>query len=87
MLKNIRLTPLTFIIAGCVTYAFYCLLGFEKSISISVYASFAYALALALTLFITDLIFRKFIPQKKQLWMIESSFIILILTLIIIFKQ
>jgi hypothetical protein len=87
MLRNIRLTPLTFIIAGSITYAFYCLLGFEKSVIISIYASFGYSIALAMILFIADLIFRKLIIPKKQLWIIESSFILLIFTLIIIFKK
>ena len=87
MLKNIRLTPITFIIAGCVTYAFYCLLGFEKNVTVGNYASFGYSMALAVILFITDLIFRKFILPKKQLWIIEISFILLIFTLIIIFKK
>jgi len=87
MLKNTKLTPLSVVIATCITYAFYCLLGFEKNIAISKYASFGYSIALAIILFATDLLFRKFILPKKQLWIIETSFILLIFILIIIFKK
>lgn len=87
MLKNIKLTPFSLIIAACITYAFYCLLGYQKSVVLNNVAGFGYSIALAFILFITDLLFRKFIPNKKQLWIIETSFIVLILTLIIIFKK
>ncbi|TAH04160.1 MAG: hypothetical protein EAZ15_01380 [Sphingobacteriales bacterium] len=87
MLKNIKLTPLSVVIATCITYAFFCLLGYQKNIAISNMAGFAYSLSLAFILFITDLLFRKFIPNKKQLWIIETAFILLILTLIIIFNK
>ncbi|TAF44201.1 MAG: hypothetical protein EAZ51_09080 [Sphingobacteriales bacterium] len=87
MLKNINLTPLSLIIAASITYAFYCLLGYEIIGGISIYASFGYCLVLAFVLFLSDLLFRKFIPHKKKLWITETSFILLIFTLIIIFKK
>ncbi len=87
MLKNIKLTPLSVVIAGCITYSFFCLLGYQKNQVISNFAGFGYSLALAFVLFITDLLFRKFIANKKQLWITEASFILLIFTLIIIFNK
>lgn len=87
MLKNIRITPLSLMIASCITYSFYCLLGYQKNVVISNIAGFGYSLTLAFVLFIADLLFRKFIPNKKQLWLTQASFIFLITTLIIILKK
>jgi hypothetical protein len=40
----------------------------------------------AVIAFISDLIFRKFIPEVKRLWIVESALIIFTVVLIIILK-
>ena len=87
-LKGLKITPLSLIVALCFTYVLYLLLGFEiETIGISNGTKIAYTLALALILFFTDLLFRKFIESKKWIWLIEGSFILIIVVMMIIFKK
>ncbi|HEX7367841.1 MAG TPA: hypothetical protein VF273_12125 [Pelobium sp.] len=86
--QNLKITPISLVIALCFTYALYVLLGLEaETIGISKGVKVAYTLALALILFLTDLLFRRFILDKKWIWMIEGSFIALIVVMMIIFQK
>jgi hypothetical protein len=40
----------------------------------------------AVVAFISDLIFRKFIPEVKRLWLVESSLIVFTVILVVILK-
>lgn len=87
-MSKIRLTPLNIVVAICLTYAVYCLLGLDKSNSgMSITAKVLYTLALAFILFLTDILFRRFIENTKWLWMIEGSFVLLITIMTIIFQK
>lgn len=86
-LKNLKFTPLTIVIAVCITYSIYLLLGFgEDSGAIySVFKAF-YTIILAVVLSVADILFRKFIENKTWLWLIQGSFILLIILMIVIFE-
>jgi len=88
-LSKLKFTPLSIVIAVCFTYAAGLLLGFvatdETGISASTKAIFTFILAIVL--FLTDLLFRRFIEHTKWLWLIQGSFIIIIIILILIFQK
>lgn len=87
-LKNIKITPLNLMVAMCFTYAMYCLLGFEKATSgVSTTSKVLYTLVLALVLFLTDIIFRRFVESNKWIWLIQGAFILLITIMMIIFQK
>ena len=86
--RNLKITPLNLAIALCFTYILYLLLGLEtETVGINKWTKIAYTLALALILFLTDLLFRRFIESKKWIWLIQGSFILLIVVMMIIFKK
>ncbi len=87
--SNIRITPLTIVLSLCIFYIGYILLGAEASNSVEMSASIKalYTFILVITLFVTDVIFRRFVYSMKWLWLIQSTFIILIIVLILIFQQ
>ena len=86
--SKIKITPLNLMVALCFVYAFYCLSGYEKTISGFANTTKAiYTLLLALILSITDIIFRRFIDNTKWIWLIQGSFILLIIILMIIFQK
>lgn len=85
---NLKITPISLVIALCFTYTLYVLLGLEaETIGISKGVKIAYTLALAVILFLTDLLFRRFIEEKKWIWLIEGSFILIIVVMMIIFQK
>lgn len=87
-LKNIKITPLNLMVALCFTYAMYCLLGYEKATSgVSITSKVFYTLVLALVLFLTDIIFRRFVDNNKWIWLIQGSFILLITVMMFIFQK
>lgn len=87
-LKNIKITPINLMVAVCITYAMYCLLGLEQTTSgISNNIKVIYILILALVLFLTDIIFRRFVESNKWIWLIQGSFILLIIVMMIIFQK
>nr|MBC7611784.1 hypothetical protein [Pseudopedobacter sp.] len=87
-MHKIKLTPLNIIVALSFTYAIYCLLGLDKSnAGISTSSKVLYTLALTLILFLTDILFRRFIQNIKWLWLIEGSFVLLIAIMMIIFQK
>ncbi|MRX48406.1 hypothetical protein [Pedobacter puniceum] len=86
-MKNLKFTPLTLVVACCVTYAFYLLLGFDTpKEGVGVNSKVFFTLLLALILWLTDLLFRRFVLDKRWLWLIQGSFIILIILMILIFQ-
>jgi hypothetical protein len=87
-MAKIKLTPLNIVVAICLTYAVYCLLGLDTTIAgISATAKVLYTLALTLILFLTDILFRRFIENTKWLWLIEGSFVLLIAIMILISQK
>jgi hypothetical protein len=87
-LLKTKITPLNLVIAACFTYALYCILGFENQVNgISNTVKVLYTLALALILLFTDILFRRFIESTKWIWLIQGSFIILIIVMMIIFQK
>jgi putative effector of murein hydrolase len=86
--SRVKVTPLNLVVALCFAYAFYCLLGFEKTQSgFADTPKVIYTLLLALILSFTDIIFRRFINNTKWIWLIQGSFIFLITMMIIIFQK
>lgn len=86
--RNLKITPINLVIAFCFTYVLYVFLGLETdSVEIGKGTKIAYTLALVLILFLTDVIFRRFIENKKWIWLIEGSFILIIVVMMIIFKK
>jgi hypothetical protein len=87
-MSKIKFTPLNIVVALCLTYAIYCLLGLDKSnAGISITSKLLYTLALTLILFLTDILFRRFIENTKWIWLIEGSFVLLIAIMMIIFQK
>ncbi|RRN77360.1 hypothetical protein EIM50_20015 [Pseudoxanthomonas sp. SGD-10] len=88
-LSNIKITPLTIVLSFCLFYIGYLLLETEAvnngGMSATIKALFTFILVI--TLFITDVLFRRFVPSMKWLWLIQSAFIILIIVLILIFQK
>ncbi|MFD1630670.1 hypothetical protein [Pseudopedobacter beijingensis] len=87
-LTNIKITPLSLVLAVCVAYVGYLVL-FPADVAAvaSPYVKVAYTLVLAFVLFLTDIIFRRLVTSMKWIWLIQSSFILLIIILILIFKK
>lgn len=86
--RNLKITPISLVIALCFTYVLYVSLGLEnETIGIGKGIKIGYTLALALILFFTDLLFRKFVESKKWIWLIEGSFILIIVVMMIIFQK
>jgi hypothetical protein len=87
-MSKIKFTPLNIIVALCFVYAIYCLLGLDSGNSaISTTAKVGYSLALTLILFLTDILFRRFIKDTKWLWLIQGSFVLLIIVMMIIAQK
>ncbi|HET8828896.1 MAG TPA: hypothetical protein VFM79_06125 [Pelobium sp.] len=85
---SLKITPISLVIALCFTYVLYVSLGLEsETIGIGKGVKISYTLALALILFFTDLLFRKFVESKKWIWLIEGSFILIIVVMMIIFQK
>ncbi|WP_316780304.1 hypothetical protein [Pedobacter antarcticus] len=69
-----KLTPLNIVTSGCLVMGVFS--GMTG----------LYILG-AIIAFISDLIFRKFIPLTRNLWVVEGAFLIFSLVLMIIFKM
>jgi len=87
-MPKIKLTPLNIVVSLCLAYSFYCLLGLDSANKgISTTAKVGYSLALTLILFLTDILFRRFIKDTKWLWLIQGSFVLLIIVMMIIAQR
>lgn len=69
-----KLTPLNIVTSGCLV------MGVFSGMT-------ALYILGAIIAFISDLIFRKFIPLTRNLWVVECAFLIFSLVLMIIFKM
>jgi amino acid transporter len=87
---NVKLTPLNIITALCLVAAL--LLVFNQSDVVSpVNQTFkglwiGISLLGALISFLSDVIFRKFIPLLRNLWVIECAFVVFTLVFVFILK-
>lgn len=87
--SKLKFTPLSIVIAICFTYALCLFLGIivPKETGISASTKAIFTIILALILFLTDLLFRRFIENTKWIWLIQGSFILIIIILILIFQK
>lgn len=86
---QIKLTPLNVVSAVCLVIA--ALLLFDKKAQQPGYVDITglligFNLLTAVVAFVSDLIFRKFIPTLKKLWVVEGVLVIFIIILIFIIK-
>ncbi|ADY52265.1 hypothetical protein Pedsa_1708 [Pseudopedobacter saltans DSM 12145] len=86
-LSDIKITPLSIVVAICVFYAGFFLFGNNESPLSGANLKVLYTLILAIVLFITDVLFRRMVPDRKWVWIIQTSFIVLIVAMILIFKK
>ncbi|WP_243732541.1 hypothetical protein [Pedobacter metabolipauper] len=85
---KIKLTPLNLVSALCLVIGVLLLTG-KKPVSGNTNLTallVGFSFLSAVIAFISDLIFRKFIPNLKKLWVIEIILIIFIVILIFIIK-
>lgn len=83
-----KITPLNLTVAACFIFVIYLIFGLREQVGgISNNIKAIYTLALALILFLTDILFRRFIESTKWIWLIQGSFIILIIVMMIIFQR
>ena len=86
---KVKLTPLNIVSAICLVIA--ALLLFDKKPQRPGYVDITgllvgFNVLTALVAFVSDLIFRKFVPSLKKLWIIEGVLVIFIIVLIFIIK-
>jgi hypothetical protein len=86
---KVKLTPLNIITAACLVGC--VLLVFDKSIVGPVNRAFnglwiGICLLGAFISFLSDMIFRKFIPVLRNLWVIECAFVVFTLVFLFILK-
>lgn len=87
---KVKLTPLNIISAVCITVA--AVLLFEKRQPVHAHVIdlqpilIGFSLVIAVVAFISDQIFRKFIPELKKIWIIECTVILFTVLLFVIIK-
>lgn len=86
---GIKITPLSIVLSVCVFYIGYLLLGFSQPAAgeVSLTVKALYTAILAIVLFFTDIVFRRFVLDMKWIWLIQTSFIVLIIIMILIFQK
>lgn len=87
--KNLRLTPLNLICSACLVGGLLLWLGPAEPLAVQRHMNTLLAglcLLAAIIAFISDLIFRKFIPLLRNLWVVECAFIVFTLVLVVVFK-
>ncbi|PYF73903.1 hypothetical protein [Pedobacter nutrimenti] len=87
---KIKLTPLNLVSASFLVIAAWLLINKQapdhsKSIDLSKIL-IGFSLLIVVVAFISDQIFRKFIPELKKIWIIESVFIIFAVLLFFIIR-
>jgi hypothetical protein len=87
---KVKLTPLNIVSAICLTAAVLLLYNRRQSLQATpdalVDLMAGLSVLAAIISFISDQIFRKFIPNLKKLWVIEGVLVIFIIILILIIK-
>lgn len=87
---KVKLTPLNIISAVCITTA--AVLLFEKRPEPHAHTInlqpilIGFSLLIAVIAFISDQIFRKFIPELKKIWIVECTVILFTVLLFVIIK-
>jgi hypothetical protein len=88
---KLKLTPLNIITAFCLVAA--VLLLFNKTEVVSPISGaftglwIGICLLAAVISFVSDIIFRKFIPLLKNLWIMECAFVVFTLVFVLIIKS
>jgi hypothetical protein len=87
---KVKLTPLNVVSALCLTAAVFLLKNRKQTLEVTPDALIDLMAGLsvlaAIISFISDQIFRKFIPNLKKLWIVEGVLVIFIVILILIIK-
>jgi len=86
----LKLTPLNLVTSGCLVLA--VLMLFKAGPQLPVQKGVESMLVglcflAAIIAFISDLIFRKFIPLLRNIWVVECAFIVFTLVLMVILKM
>jgi hypothetical protein len=87
---KVKLTPLNIVSAVCLTAAILLLINKKQNQEATpdalVDVMAGLSVLAAIVFFISDQIFRKFIPSVKKLWVVEGVLVIFIIILILIIK-
>ena len=87
---KVKLTPLNIVSSICLTAAILMLVNKKETLQATPNALIdlmaGLSMLAAIIAFISDQIFRKFIPNVKKLWIVEGVLVIFILILILIIK-
>ena len=86
----LKLTPLNIVTSACLVLGIYLL--FDNAQQLPVQKGLhglvtGLCFLAAIIAFISDLIFRKFIPLLRNLWVVECAFIVFTLVLMVILKM
>ncbi|WP_353903571.1 hypothetical protein [Pedobacter sp.] len=84
-----KLTPLNIVTSACLVLALVMLFSPARHIPVQKGVDVmltALCFLAAIIAFISDLIFRKFIPLLRNLWVVECAFIVFTLVLMVILK-
>lgn len=87
---KVKLTPLNMVSSASLVLAIWLLIketppGYNSHINVTGLLT-GFCLLITVIAFISDLIFRKFIPSLKKLWIIEGVLIVFIVILIFIIQ-
>ncbi|EDM38713.1 hypothetical protein PBAL39_21610 [Pedobacter sp. BAL39] len=88
---KLKLTPLNIVSAVFLTIAVLLLLEDNKPRGTAMYLNISgiligFSFLVAVIAFISDQIFRRFVPELKKIWILESFFVFFTVLLIIIIK-
>ncbi|SEB16597.1 hypothetical protein [Pedobacter hartonius] len=84
-----KLTPLNIVTSGCLVLALLMLFSPSQALSLQKGLNgllTGLCFLAAIIAFISDLIFRKFIPLLRNLWVVECAFIVFTVVLMVILK-
>ncbi|WP_235324515.1 hypothetical protein [Pedobacter lusitanus] len=84
-----KLTPLNIVTSGCLVLALLMFFGPDKELPVQKGVNgmlIGLCVLTAIIAFISDLIFRKFIPLLSKLWIVECALIVFTVVLMIILK-
>ncbi|MBB5439427.1 asparagine N-glycosylation enzyme membrane subunit Stt3 [Pedobacter sp. AK017] len=91
--KNVklRLTPLNIVSAVFLVIAVWLLLEEKKPRGTAMYIDISgilvgFSFLIAIICFVSDQIFRKFVPELKKIWILECFFVVITILLIVVIK-
>jgi len=85
----LKLTPLNIVTSGCLVVALLMLFSPGEQLPVQKGVNgllTGLCFLAAIIAFISDLIFRKFIPLLRNLWVVECAFIVFTIVLMVILK-